>query len=494
MSAHCRRAGAALALALVASLAWPRPVAAQAAQSRRLDATDTVDWHVVEAGETLEIITRKYLGTKDLWYENWRLNPQIEDPDLLQPGQRIRVIKERLVPARRAELQRVANDVDKNPQRQGWIDAAQGDLVEAPAGIRTSARSSAQVALDEGSALTLTEYTQIFLKEMTTTLTGVQRGAIEIERGQADLDLRVAQAEKADIEIIMGGTVARPRVGAAGRAETRARTSEAGGGAQVMVYGGSSEVAAGGRSVAVPTGMGTSVPEGGVPAPPEKLLPRPVTIAPRPGSTWAFRNPRFAWQPVRGARSYTLEVCADPACAGLVARVTGLEAATWDPATLEPPGLAAGSHLWRVTAVARSGLDGYPSRPVRVTVAPPEVPDPVADWVDIRPPAVVAMISDGGIGAVRPDGALVLGAGARIRLEARDDAAGVAAVRYRWNGGRWLTWRGGDLPAPSGAGPHRLEVEAEDRLGRRSAPWQLEVVRDAETPAAPAVERVAPGG
>lgn len=81
---------------------------------------DTIGWHVVQEGESLQTITARYLGTSDLWFANLKLNPQLRNPSLLRPGQRIRVILDRQVPARRARIEKVANEVDKNVQRAGW--------------------------------------------------------------------------------------------------------------------------------------------------------------------------------------------------------------------------------------------------------------------------------------------------------------------------------------------------------------------------------------
>ena len=271
-----RRGSTVLAIVLCCAVA---PVLAQSSDKADRAPRDTIGWHVVREGETIEQITERYLGTPKLWPENLRLNPEIRDPRLLQPGQRIQVILERQVPARRARVERVANEVDKNLQRTGWRDAAPGDELAPLDGVRTRERSSAELDFDDGSNLTLTELSQVFLKDISTSLTGVKRGSIEVERGQAELELAAARPESVEIEIVVGGTVARPRVGPAGRAQTRTRLPEAGG-SQVMVYGGSSEVEAGGRAVQVPRGMGTTVPEGGAPSPPEKLLSSPSPVGP----------------------------------------------------------------------------------------------------------------------------------------------------------------------------------------------------------------------
>lgn len=452
---------------------------AMAASSSEVTVEDRVDWHVVGAGETLERITERYLGTTALWYENWKLNPQVKDPNLLHPGDRLRIIVERQVPARRAAIREIANDVDKNPERRGWEDAHRGDELEAPSGIRTAGGSSARVAFDEVSEVVLTEHTQIFLKEMTTSVTGVRRGAIEIERGQADLAMNVQRPDRTNIEIVMGDTVARPRPGSSGRAETRARKG-GDGGAALMVYGGTSQVEASGVTVAVPRGMGTTVPEGGAPTPPERLVAAPALDAPARDERFAYSNPRFSWRGVEGAVRYTIEICADTACASLVVRATDVTGTSWQPSYLP-----AATHFWRVTAVSDSGLDGYPSRTRRVVVDLPDADAP--QWADRAPPTVVATVI--GAGRAEGDGTLVLGASATIRLAARDDAAGVDTVRYRWDDGAWRTWRGRDLSPPRGGVAHVLTVDATDTLGQRAESWSVEVRRDAESPAVPSAKR-----
>ncbi|MEE8524877.1 MAG: LysM peptidoglycan-binding domain-containing protein [Thermoanaerobaculia bacterium] len=445
---------------------------ASAAAAQQPKPGDTLGWHLVREGETLESITELYLGTSILWRDNHRLNPQIRDPHRIYPGQRIHVILNRELAARRVRIEEIANQVDKNLQRSGWQGAAPGDELQPLDGVRTGVRSSTELEFGEGSKLTLTELSRIFVKDVSISVTGVRREAIEIERGQADLDLVASRPDRIEIEIEIGGTVARPRVGPTGRAQTRARKPE-GGGSQVMVYGGTSEVEAGGRSVHVARGMGTTVPQGGAPAPPEKLLPRPATVRPARGSRWAFANPPFEWRPVAGAVSYTVEVCRDAGCGRLVARGVGLVDSRWP----SPP-LPSGDFYWRVTAVSVSGLDGFPSR---------AVPFAVTGGADVGPPVVVAALA--GAGHVTEDGVLVLGEGAGVRLDAHDDAAGVAEVRYRWDSGSWQTWSGGDLEPPSAASEAILEFQATDLGGRVSQVWSVRVARDADGPEAPRAVR-----
>ena len=56
----------ALALALQVAAAQQAPSPAPG---------DETAWHVVAPGETLEQITRDYLGSAELWEDNWRLTP-----------------------------------------------------------------------------------------------------------------------------------------------------------------------------------------------------------------------------------------------------------------------------------------------------------------------------------------------------------------------------------------------------------------------------------
>ncbi len=445
------------------------PLGAQSSQVQ-----DVLGWHTVRDGETLQRITQRYLGTPHLWRENLKLNPQLRDPAKLRIGQRLRVIIERQLPARSALIEEVANDVHKNLQRSGWQDADGGDALAPLDGVRTRERASARLGFDDGSKLTLTELSQVFLKDLETTVRGVKRGSIEIRQGQADLLLNAPRPRRVEIEIVVGDSVTRPRPGPSGTAQTRSRRG-AEGGAQLMVYGGSSRIEAAGAAVEVPRGMGTNVPEGGPPAPPEKLLPATVTTSPARGQRLSYANPRFAWRAISGAASYRVEVCSDPDCARLVTRVSGLSELTW-----QAERLPLGDFFWRVTVVSPSGLDGYPSKAVAFSIS--------SVRRDLEPPVVVAGLV--GPGHVIGDGALVVGRGATVELAGSDDAAGVREVRYRWDDNPWRVWEGEKLTPPAGAREHLLELAATDHLGRESRIWQVLIRRDEVAPEPPKVHRL----
>jgi hypothetical protein len=421
---------------------------------------DKVGTYVIRPGDTLEEITRRFLGTPRLWRSNWKLNPSIRDPHHLQPGSRIQVILERRLPSRTAEIRQVSNHVDQKPQPNDWTPAHRGDVLQERDGVRTFANASANLGFDDGSSLLLTEDSLVFLRNLSKSPAGLLRQSVEVERGQADFNAPPLRAPKqaAEVEIVLGGATVRPTPSGPGGSAARTRRPAAGG-AQVMVYGGQSTLSAGGAAVALPPGTGSSAPEGGAPLPPEKLLPAVRLISPAPGTSLGYANPAFRWQKLAEAASYTLEVCGDAACHLLVGRKTGLATAEW-----VAPSLPVGNLFARVTAVSRSGLDGFPGAPVPFTVT--------TEQLDREVP--VLALARVGPGASPASGPVVLGPGGGLVPWAVDDLAGVAEIRYRWDGGAWSRWKSGPL-TPPGPGTHRLEAQALDRLGRVSATVRQEV-------------------
>ncbi|HEX6100107.1 MAG TPA: LysM peptidoglycan-binding domain-containing protein [Thermoanaerobaculia bacterium] len=339
-----------------------------------LSADDTIGWHVVKSGETLERITARYLGSSAAWRENWKLNPEVTNPHRLVPGQRIRVIIARTLPAQSALVQRVARHVEKKPEPQPWTAANPGDRLVERDGVHTFEASSAELKFDDDTLLTLTEKSLVFLRATRPVTPQRDRSAIEIVEGHADLE-KPARAKRAhDIEIVVGGTTAKPNDPAA-----KARFRNAGKAAQVMSYRGATAVASAGAEVRVATGMGVSVPEGQKPPAPEKLLPAPK-IEPR---DVAVPLPVLSCSDSAKAESYTFEICRDPRCAEIVEREERHPARDWQPENA----LSAGSFFYRVTPRSASGLDGYPA------VAPLVVRLGVSGEVfaDARPAANVAV-------------------------------------------------------------------------------------------------------
>jgi hypothetical protein len=318
-----------------------------------------VGWHDVLEGETLEGITAHYLGTSERWRENWKLNPDLQNPHLISPGTRLLVI----MGAPTAQIRGVSRRVEEKPHPAPWIPAKVGDRLKARDGIRTYRQSSAELGFDDGSQLRINEESLVFLREVNQKLEGASRQSLEVVEGQADVEARAEQdALPPDIEVIIGEARARTRVVPGTASQARTRKTGAGA-AQLMMFGGEGELASEGRSVKVATGMGSAAEAGQPPRAPEKLLPPPAPLHPAAGAAYEHSNPLFTWTAVAGAAGYVVEVCRDPACGQLVDRATGLGETSWTPR-----GLPLGELHWRVTAQGASGLDGFPSPPVSFTV------------------------------------------------------------------------------------------------------------------------------
>lgn len=320
-------------------------------------------WHDVLAGETLEGITARYLGTSDRWRENWKLNPGLENPHRISPGTRLRVILNGREPS--AEIRGISRRVEEKPHPDPWVPAKIGDKLRARDGIRTYRQSSAEIGFEDGVHLRINEESLVFLREIAGASGGpAARQALEVVEGQADVESQAA-AEAAlppDIEVVIGDARARARTAAGEPAKARTRKTVRGG-AQLMVFGGEAEIEAAGRSVKVATGMGTAADAGQPPKAPEKLLPPPAPLHPTSGASYEHSNPLFTWEPVGGAAGYVVEVCRDVSCGQIVARASGVAQTSWTPR-----GLPLGALHWRVTAQGASGLDGFPSAPVAFTV------------------------------------------------------------------------------------------------------------------------------
>ncbi|HEV2844280.1 MAG TPA: LysM peptidoglycan-binding domain-containing protein, partial [Thermoanaerobaculia bacterium] len=376
-------------------------------------------WYTVRPGDSLETIAARFLGSSQHWQEIHRLNQDILDPDRIEPGLRIRMpaVVRPAQPA--ARLNRISRRVEAKPSPISWENAQVGDVLVERDGVRTYQKSSAEMQFTDGARLVVTEDSLVFLRRSGSNLKGVERKAIEIVEGQADLEGRssTAAARAPEVEIFVGGTRATSKPGPAGTSQARARKAE-GGGAKVMVYGGEGEVEAGGARVQVAEGMGTSVEAQGPPSPPEKLLAAPRLADPAAGSERACADPMLSWDPVPEAVSYTVEVCRDPGCGELVERHTGQAGPPWRPAALP-----VGDLFWRVTARSRSGLDGYPSEAAALRVS--------SERVNLPAPSGSLQVTGP---QVRVGERLIVAPAARVEVTAVD-AAGAPA--------RWIPLIGG---------------------------------------------------
>jgi len=417
--------------------------------------------HIVRAGDTLRGITRAYLGSEDLWERNWRLNPQVKDPDRLFPLQRLRILLAPQIARPTARLITISGDVEGKPAPNDWNRSLEDDLMLERDGIRANEDSSTVMRFTDGSELTLRDKSTVFLRVAGRSLRGIEQRSVEILEGQADL-AAVTLPQEAEIEIVIGGAVATPMTGDSGGIEARARRVGAGG-AQVMVFEGLSEVESGGTTVTVPQGMGTAVSEAGPPAPPEKLLSAAVGLMPAPGEQFELERSRFSWEAVDGAADYTVELCRDSSCGDLVRRQTAIGENAWEVSDIPP-----GEYLWRVTAVSGSGLDGYASeaRPVQI----------IENRRDHEPPTGRFVVSGQ---SVDVDGMTYYGPDLDIRFEVEDEATGIDSVTLMIDGREVAAEV---LGGPWATGDYEVTATAVDGSDNSATFGPLEIHVDADPP------------
>lgn len=332
---------------------------------------DKIDWHIVEKGESLSSITKKYLGTSQRWRDNLDLNPNITNADLIHPGQRLQIIvgqqeiepepipepeiESELEPVQEAVVTEAYESVDKKHDTSPWSSAIVGDRLYQNDGLRTLANSSAELTFNERSSMKLTEYSQVFLRRSEAYEAGMEHNTIEVEQGSVDLEIRKFKQDDATVEVLVGDANVRPELRHHSDSHTRAKRGNDTQ-SQVMVYSGNTDVEASGVIVSVLQGMGTQISAGQPPSKPEWLLAAPVTDSPKLDTVVAPEHVQFQWSPVNEASNYTLEVCADAECSQLVLRNVAIQE---NYKVVEK--LPQGPLYWRVTPVSVSGLDGFAS-------------------------------------------------------------------------------------------------------------------------------------
>ncbi len=438
-------------------------------------------WHVVRPGDTLEGLALRYLGASTHWRELHQLNPFVQDPDLLFPGQRLRIFLERPTARLSAQVMAVARDVRELPTPVPWRPANEGDVLLERDALRTAKSSSARLLFDDGATVTLSEDSLVFIRRQTAANAPVPKKEIEIEVGQIDVESAPVQSNATAeaggsgpagrrggrgsdaIEVIVAGARSLATPSGGQPLSTRSRR-ESGDLAQFMVFSGKSTISAAGGSVEVPAGSGTSVAPKAKPGPVEELLPAPGGLRPAYGEEIEQGAPQFSWTAVPGAARYTVEVCRDPACGAVVARDPAVAAAPLELAV--EGGLPAGELFWRVTAVAASGLDGYPSAAIRVQAV--EAVRPNAPLLALRTASGETVVSGSCLPALPEPVVRALdrrGAELPWTLQVDGRETGLEAFRA--------------LPP---AGRHEITARATDARGRSADSPAIAITLDAAAP------------
>ena len=337
------------------------------------DSTIREGVHVVRQGDTLEGLALQYLGSSLRWSEIWERNKDIQNPNFLNPGDKV-ILPFRQLPDDAAFVAKAANQVEQWRPPLKKEAAKVFDVLRSLDQLETGKRSSAEISFSDNSVLRLNEESKIVLDLGTSFGTTVERESVELVAGQADLEGSVANRDDGGIQLVFGPATARPEPSADGKIAARVRIEDST--SQLMVYEGSSSLSAAGEEVAVKRGMGSSAKKGEKPSPPEKLLPAPDLISPADGDALATPRPGFFWNAVAGAGAYTVEICRDAACGAILRRKTGLKETEWTPGDKLPKR----SLYWRITAKAPSGLDGFPTATRKIDIT--------SDEEDRRPPTV----------------------------------------------------------------------------------------------------------
>lgn len=417
-------------------------------------------WHVVRPGDTLLDLTRTYTGSTDPWRDNWGLNTFVQDPDLLQPGWRLRLLLQPAHSRPAAQLVQLARRVESKPAPQPWGPAQVGDLLLDRDAVRTFDGASTELAFTDGGHLRLTERSLVFLVRPTQSVASARRG-VEIVEGEADLQLGDAGAARREVEVVAGSARAALRTAPGSEASSRTRRAVAGG-SQWMIYQGDATLAAGGKRVELAAGTGSTVAAKSPPTPPEALLPAPA-LRPTHGSATVAAHLELAWEAVPGAARYIAELCPDSACGVVLQRVTALAEPLWRPEPIEP-----GDYYWRASAVAPSGLDGF-AAPAQALSALDHEPDTLAPEARL------------GVGGphVEIDGEPVFSGEAIVQLTASDEGSGVARRTLLVDGTAAEESR---LRGPWASGEHRVEARVADRAGNEAVVGPLIFTVDADAP------------
>ncbi len=414
-------------------------------QNAAIEQTDIMVKHVVQPGENLHSITRSYIGTDILWQDNWKLNPQIENPHQLKVGEELTIIKQRIIPAEKAKVMNVVNRVEKKPSDGGWLSAFNGDELVQQDGVRTYEKSSALLEFNDESNLKILEFSQIFLQSRSTGLTGTDSATIEVIKGDAELNWEPLLNDQTEIIIVTGGTISKPGAVAGQVAELRTGLTESGN-SVISVYQGNSAVSSAGAEVKVKQGMGLAVKPGQAPPEPKPLLKAPI-ISNQVKATYNYTNPWLKWSTVDGAAEYLVEICGDMNCQ-IVLKQAKVKSTQWQIDELNQ----AGEYYFRVAGKSMDELVGFRSEAQKFefTAAGKDVDAPLIA-IDLSGPRS------------HTNQQLTVGPNTQITVFAHDELSGLAEINFSWDGDVWQVYTNQLLDLPSV--DSTLHIRATDHLG-----------------------------
>jgi hypothetical protein len=380
--------------------------------------------------------------------ENWKLNPGVKNPNKLSIGQELTVIKQRIIPAEKATMLNIVNNVEKKLVVGDWLAAKVGDELQQQEGVRTLEKSSTLLKFNETSSLKILEFSQVYLQSRNTSLTGTDSSTIEIIAGDAELKWEPINVKKSEIEIISGQTKLTPS-NTNGKV-TSLRTGLAENGNSVIsVYDGTSNVESAGTEVVVPNGMGVSVKQGEKPPKPKPLLKKPTLIT-QDSKTFNYTNPFIKWKPVNQAYQYLIEICLDKNCNRVIAQMK-TENQYFQINNIHERG----NYYWRVAGISQDDIVGFKSNTNQIVFS--------TNKADNQGPKVAINI----IGKQSTiNDKIVTSAQSNIEIISIDNQSGLDTVEYKWDQENWSSYD--DKSSAFKAKIGSLTLKAKDQLGNES--------------------------
>ncbi|MFT3817739.1 MAG: FecR domain-containing protein [Rubrivivax sp.] len=345
------------------------PLAAAAATALPPERGEPVHEYVVQHGDTLIGLGRRFLIDPAAWPELARGN-QVRDPRRMPVGRTLRI------PLRLMRTEPVPASVlsASGAVHSGAAALAGGQAVAEGAAVSTGADGQVTLRLVDGTLLRLRPAGRVQIEESRRVLgTDGVRSGVRLEQGRVEVQAKPARGGQPGFRIgtpqgvlAVRGTEFRVSVDdKATRGEVLEGTVAVSGGGS---GGGSATAAAAEQRVA--GGRGTLIDAAGQVAPPVALLPAPDLS----GLPALQERPlvRLTLAPLPGAAAYRVQVARDEGFDVLLADV---QSATPE---LRIAGLDDGRYAMRLRAVDGLGLEGLDAQGTLQLKARPEPPLPRA--------------------------------------------------------------------------------------------------------------------
>lgn len=320
----------------------------------------------VEKGDCLIRISEKNLEDSLKWREVARIN-RIKDPDLIFPGQVIRIPERLLKGTPVGGTVSFVKGEAKMRTKAGadWRPLRIYDRVDEGSEIRTSGGGAVELTLDSGDSF--------FQKADTFLLLSIARRKGELyvhrlflETGRALTRIMKATGRASRIEIDTPSAICAAR-------GTEFRTSVDGADTtRSEVLQGTVDVGAMKETVTVQQGEGTLVRKGEPPVEPVRLLSTPKQLDPQ--AIYKRMPLRFEFERLTGAESYRVLLARDSGCRDIVK-----EAVISPAGNFEISGLEDGTYFLQVASIDGLGLEGLPSKVTELRIRT----HPVAPFINL---------------------------------------------------------------------------------------------------------------